>query len=241
MIYKYAAQEDFSHFASGRVIRSYSHLPAFPVRLASEIFQFSIHLLRKNFKEGPYHLYDPCCGGAYMITTLGLMHGEILGEITGSDIDEQAISLATQNLSLLTPGGLAIRKDELGNLYGKYGKFSHKEALGSISYFEERLSRNIRINAFRADAFQAKQLKRNLTGKNVDLIMADIPYARQTFWHSSEINQSEQLLEALMSVIQKHSLVALISPKKEKIEHPAYQILKQWIVGKRRVRIFQLK
>ena len=103
MKYKYViAQQDYSDFSSGRVFYSLSGHPAFPVRLASEVFQRCV-VSRKTIYENetPCTLYDPCCGVAYNLSVLAHLHREYIQELIGSDIDKKAIALAKRNLQLV--------------------------------------------------------------------------------------------------------------------------------------------
>src|SRR5512134_3306336 len=103
MQYKYEkTQIDYSDLASGRVFHSLPGHPAFPVRLASEIFQRCI-----AHREAIYQvssrcvLYDPCCGAAYHISVLAYLHRETIQEVIASDIEEKAVALAKRNLDLV--------------------------------------------------------------------------------------------------------------------------------------------
>lgn len=241
MNYRFASKADYSDYSSGRVIRSYVQLPAFPVRLASEIFQTCIELLKKEGLNGPFTLYDPCCGGGYLLTTLGFLHLESLAEIIGSDIETEAVALTEKNLSLLTQKGLSNREKELETLYEKYQKESHKEALGSVAYLKSKIIKEIPQTTFVADAFSTQDLVPVLNNKQPDIVMADIPYSRQTAWKSapSDISDSFDLLAALLPVVENDTLIALISPKSQKLNHAGFTVVKQMVVGKRRIRIFR--
>jgi 23S rRNA (guanine2535-N1)-methyltransferase len=102
MQYKYIKEQvDYSDFASGRVFYSLSGHPAFPVRLASEIFQPCVVSRKKIYNDSrPCTLYDPCCGAAYHLSVLAYLYREHIREVIGSDIDEKAVALASQNLGL---------------------------------------------------------------------------------------------------------------------------------------------
>ena len=64
MSYRFTSDHHYEDLASGRVLYNQHGTTAFPVRLASEIFlRAKQHLTRKG-NAGPYHLYDPCGGGA---------------------------------------------------------------------------------------------------------------------------------------------------------------------------------
>ena len=100
MQYKYVKEQlDYSDFASGRVFYSMLGHPAFPVRLASEIFQRCVASRKTIYNNStPCTLYDPCCGAAYHLSVLAYLHREHIREVIGSDIDEKAVTLANQNL-----------------------------------------------------------------------------------------------------------------------------------------------
>src|SRR5512143_549990 len=99
MQYQYATEKvAYSDFTSGRVFYSLPGYPAFPVRLASEIFQRCLaHRAAVYGVSTPCALYDPCCGGAYLLSVLAYLHGEHLREVMASDIDENAVALAKRN------------------------------------------------------------------------------------------------------------------------------------------------
>src|SRR5215216_7133062 len=118
MQYKYEKEnQDYSDLASGRVFYSISGHPAFPVRLASEIFQRCLADRETIYKNStPCTLYDPCCGTAYHLSVLGYLHGRNIREIIGSDIDEKAVDLAKRNLGLLSVAGLDGRIAEITSM-----------------------------------------------------------------------------------------------------------------------------
>src|SRR5689334_14242480 len=142
MQYKFETeQQDYSDLASGRVFYSLPGHPAFPVRLASEIFQRCLAQREKLYQESlPCTLYDPCCGTAYHLSVLGVLHRERLDQVIASDIDETAVALARRNLGLLHAEGMDVRIRELSQMYEQYGKESHREALQSAQKLKSQLS-----------------------------------------------------------------------------------------------------
>ncbi|WP_052703091.1 hypothetical protein [Paenibacillus beijingensis] len=132
--------QNYEDFASGRVLYNAYGTTSFPVRLASEIIQRCFRLLEIKGNKGPYSLYDPCCGGAYMLTVIGLMHGHRINNIYASDVDREVLQVAERNLSLLTPSGLAQRKEQLTQLAALFQKKSHEEALASLERLYEHLN-----------------------------------------------------------------------------------------------------
>ena len=67
-------------------------------------------LLSAKGVQSPYTIYDPFCGVAYALTVLGFFHGADIKAIFASDIDENVLSLARKNLSLLSKDGLHYLK-----------------------------------------------------------------------------------------------------------------------------------
>ena len=102
---------DYSDFAGGRVIYSLPGAPAFPARLASEIF---LRGQKLTAKSSPLRLFDPCCGGAYHLAAIGFLHGAAVEHILAADIDRRALDLAEKNLGLLTGAGLLVPQADAG-------------------------------------------------------------------------------------------------------------------------------
>src|SRR5512145_1475703 len=122
MQYKYVKEQlDYSDFSSGRVFYSLPGHPAFPVRLASEIFQRCLAYRKTIYGiSAPCTLYDPCCGAAYHLSVLGYLHGEHIQEVIASDIDERSVRLAKRNLALLSMEGLDQRINEISEMFERY-------------------------------------------------------------------------------------------------------------------------
>jgi tRNA G10 N-methylase Trm11 len=240
MQYKYTKERpDYSDLASGRVLYSLPGHPAFPVRLASEIFQRCM-ALRED--AAPCVLYDPCCGAAYHLSVLGYLHGEHIQEIIASDVDEKAVSLAKQNLGLLTPAGLDRRIDQISDLLRQYGKESHAEALGSAKKLKSLLpSAQLKTETFQASALDDKAMFENIKPNSVDIVLTDVPYGQGSSWERAEgsLNPLWAMLEALRGVLSPSSVVAIISDKGQKAAHERYQRVEHFQVGKRRVTILK--
>src|ERR1041384_7122595 len=141
MPYQYeTTSPDYSDLASGRVFYSLPGHPAFPIRLASEIFQRCLARRAIIYENTtPCTLYDPCCGAAYHLSVLAYLHRSHIQEISASDIDEKAVTLANRNLGLLNVEGLDRRIDEITSMLEQYHKESHKEALASAHNLKNRI------------------------------------------------------------------------------------------------------
>lgn len=250
MQYKYAKEQlDYSDFTSGRVFYSLPGHPAFPIRLASEIFQRCVARRETIYKDStPCTLYDPCCGAAYHLSILAYLHGEHIREVIGSDIDEKATAVARRNLGLLNVAGLDKRISEISKMLEQYGKDSHKDALKSAYTLKEKLSTLIEKHPLEARAFQAsaadgKKILKNIRPKSVDLVFTDVPYGQHSHWRDSDFNEVSNplgsMLDALLGILSPSSLVAIASDKQQKVLHESYQRIEQFQIGKRRIVILK--
>lgn len=244
MEYKYEKEQlDYSDLASGRVFYSLPGHPAFPVRLASEIFQRCMASRARIYGEaGPCTLYDPFCGAAYHLSVLGYLHGEHIREIIASDIDEKAVALAERNLGLLDVAGLDRRIGEITAMLEQYNKGSHKEALASaytlknkIAILDQQYSLATRV--FQASATDRRTILENISPASVDIVFSDVPYGQHSQWQGSNelTNPLESTLEALFDILSPASIVAIASDKQQKTSHEQYQRVEQFHTGKRRV------
>lgn len=248
MPYKFAQERaDYSALASGRVFYSQPGYPAFPIRLASEIFQRCLALRQADHLTTPCILYDPCCGAAYHLSVLAYLHWQSIQEVIGSDINETAVEFAKQNLGLLSRDGINKRINEIAELHQRYGKESHQAALDSARTLRDRIATLERkhplvTKTFQADATNVKALCENLKGTPVDIVLADVPYDQHSHWQTSGPETSEPLalmLTALLNILSPASLVAIISDKGQKVLQTGYQRLDHFQVGKRRIMILK--
>jgi hypothetical protein len=237
MPYRFAVErQDYSDYASGRVLHHLPGAPAFPVRLAQEVFLRGLDLLKA---DGPVTLYDPCCGAASHLTALGWLHAARIAEIFASDPDEAALSAARRNLSLLTAEGLDRRIAEIRGMHERFGKDSHADALISAERLRERLA-PVRSTVFRADALLAGEVRAGLGGKQPGLVLADVPYGWKSSWSGAGQAGAQEdplgaLLEALTGVLAAGAVVAIASDKSQKARHPAYDKAGKMRAGKRLV------
>jgi len=242
MPYAFATENiDYSDYAGGRVIYSSPGAAAFPVRLASEIFQRA----QRHLPARRLALYDPTCGGAYHLAALGFLHGNAIETLLASDADENILSLAGRNLGLLSAEGLAQREEEIAALYRDYGKQSHAEALRSAAVLHERLKRfpAIRTRLFQANALDTGALHQHLSGETIDLVISDVPYGHLTGWilpgGSAEPNPLWHMLNALRPVLGAQSVVCIAADKSQKTAHEGFRRLERFQIGKRQVVILR--
>jgi hypothetical protein len=250
MPYRYAIKrQDYRDYASGRVFYGQAGQPAFPIRLASEVVQRCFALHRAQGKPGPYVLYDPLCGGAYLLTTLAYQHWADIAQIVGSDVDAQALPLAERNLGLLTVAGIDRRMAELARMLEAYGKASHQAALESAQRLRGRLmtslaSHSIQTRTFEGDAMDRRALERGLAGTPVDIVLTDVPYGRGSAWQTSPGASTVapplwQMLEALSAVVSIGTVVAIVADKRQRIAHEGYRRIERFRLGKRQIALLQ--
>ncbi|BCN30753.1 hypothetical protein [Anaeromicropila herbilytica] len=234
MEYKFTPNDNYEDFASGRVLYHVGGAPTFPVRLTLEIYE---RCLQYSNKKTDISLYDCCCGGAYMLTILGLLKGNTISRLYGSDIDSGSIKLAKDNLSLLTTTGIQKRRDELTTLYDTYKKDSHSQALQSIDRIEKLLSKEINTSIFHQNILELSDLP-----FIPDIIITDVPYGNLVEWGdgNSDINQ---MMDAISKVCSPETIICVCMDKKQKIQTDTdiYQRLEKQSIGKRKFEIYKLK
>lgn len=233
MPYRFATQrQDYSDYASGRVFYNLPGHPAFPIRLANEIFLRCMKIRKTSGCTAPARLYDACCGGAYHLAVLAYFHWENIADITASDIDPDSLSVAARNLSLLTLEGLDRRIQEVSELQSLYGKASHSEALASASVLKGRLAENlsghsIPTNLFQADALEKGPISDAFGEEKADLVITDVPYGLKSSWQLSN-SASEQdapitrMLDTLTQILSSHAVVAVATTRQDRAAHPGF-------------------
>jgi hypothetical protein len=189
----------------------------------------------------------PTLRAAYLLTTLAFLHRQSIHEVIGSDINLQAVERARRNLDLLTLAGLDRRISQLKNLYGLYGKGSHRAALESAGRLRSQLAElpeveRIETNVFQADATNRQALSTGLSGSQVNIVLADVPYGLHSGWQGGPVESSDPVaavLGSLPNVVAPTSLVALVANKQQKISHDEYERLERFQIGMRQVAILR--
>ncbi len=251
MPYQFAIQNrDYSDYASGHVFYGTPGHPAFPVRLISEIFQRCWAIRQAMGLTTPVVLYDPCCGSAYHLSTLAYLHWHEIDTLIGSDIDANILSVAERNLSLLTQSGIERRVGEIEAMQMQYGKTSHDAAAQSAQQLGNQLQKHLADHPvhtllFTADATNDEALRLAVRDRKIDLVIADVPYGRQSNWQSThkEVHPNEsllwQMLESLSTIVTNNTVVAIITDKAQKCEHGQYERVSRFQIGKRRITLLR--
>jgi tRNA G10 N-methylase Trm11 len=236
MVYKFFQKSNYEDFSSGRVILHKSKNPGFPVRLTGEIFCQCLEYINKI---NDLCIYDPCCGSAYLLTILGFLFNEKIGTIYGSDIEKESVDFAQNNLSLLSTNGLEKRKNDLFDLVKKYNKQSHINALKSLNNISKYIKHEIKI-----DTFTANILNRNSLGNKIfcaDIIITDVPYGNLVAWSDKTNDPINILLNTVIPIINKNSVIVIIHNKNQKINNSQYDRINKFKVGHRIIEIIKSK
>ncbi len=229
--------KNYEDFASGRVLYNQSGATSFPVRLGSEIYlRCKKHLQDKGVKT-PFSVYDPCCGGAYLLTILAFLHEKDFSRIMVSDIDEDMLKLAKSNLSLLTLEGLEQRINQIKGYIEEFHKESHKAALESGNRLKNMIGRRrkqIDVRCFRADALTIDDID-----EKVDLVITDVPYGNIVQWSNGNDDNLGKFLHNLLVVLKPTSVVAIVADKRQVAQDEEYTRLEKFKVGIRQITILE--
>ncbi len=228
MEYLYCPNDNFEDYSSGRVLYSGKGIPNFPVRLLNEIYGRAKSYLEK--KENLI-IYDPCCGGGYALTVLGMFDNVNIDRIYASDVDGSMVEYAKRNLGLLSHSGLAKRRQEIKRLYEMYGKQSHLDALRSCDSLYDNVKREITVEVFRADCTKA------LPNIGPDIIITDVPYGNLTDW--TEETGLSAMLERLWEISHANTILAVCMDKSQKVGGSRWTRMERHSLGKRRLEILQ--
>jgi 16S rRNA G966 N2-methylase RsmD len=165
-------------------------------------------------------------------------------------MDDDALSVATRNLSLLSAAGLDRRMAEIVSLHQQFGKASHAATLQHALALKQRLSEfskdhQIEATVFQADATDCYGIEAQLAEMKVDVVFTDIPYGQQSTWHSDTLALAQaadpvyQMLESLLHILAPTAIVAVAAAKKDKIMHARYKRLEKISAGRRQIVILQ--
>lgn len=238
MKYKFETEvKNYEDYASGRVLYNVPGATAFPVRLASEMIQRCFHRLAAKGLQAPYRIYDPCCGGAYMLTTVAFLFGERLDRIYASDIDHNMVEAAGNNLSLLTEEGLRKRERQIRQLHEEHQKNSHLEALDSLQKLQNRGDFFVPadIEVFQHDITSAPPSSLSL----VDIVMTDLPYGSLTQWKSICENPAEAFFNHIEPLLHANSVIAVAADKSQRLAHDNFKRVEYFKIGKRHAGLFE--
>lgn len=240
MQYKYTIDQNWEDYSAGRILHNFPGHPAFPVRLASELFQQAYAQWQAVGGDGRCNVFDPCCGGAYHLAVLGLLHSDRIARISAGDIDSKALELAGLNLRLLNDAGFQQRMDEINVMLKAYGKTSHQDAMESACRIQTVRLHEVPFSLFHVDALSGSSYAA-LDTTFVDIVFSDVPYGLRSAWSGdcdTEI-PLEQFLENLLPLLKPESVVIIAADKTQKIRHSAFRRIEKFSIGKRQAALLQ--
>jgi 23S rRNA G2445 N2-methylase RlmL len=230
--YKFCENDNFEDYSSGRVLYGNRGIPNFPVRLINEIFRRCIYYCEN---KSDLTVYDPCCGGGYSLTVLGLCNNEVIADILGSDIDKRMIEYAKKNTDLLSQAGLKKRIDEIEGMLQLYSKASHSEALESAKRIKDVIKHEINIDIFEADC----TIPLNID-KKIDIIITDVPYGNLVDWKGEHESGIYVMMKQLSKIANPSTVLAISMDKHEKVNNNEWKRCEKNIIGKRKFEIYKL-
>ncbi len=242
MSYRYALlDEDHSDLSPGAVLHSAPGFPAFPVRLASEMFLRA----RAIQSSGPASVWDPCCGSGYLLTVLSFLHRAGLRSVFGSDVDVAALAVAERNLALVSEGGLAARSEELLHRAALFDKPSYAAASAAA----QRLCRALEAAGGSlphatavADVFDPGRLHTALDGRRPDLVITDVPYGERTAWAGPLCGTGiAGMLRSLATVLDGDAVIAIATRGRKAPASGRARPLSWFRVGTRVVALFRAR
>lgn len=233
MEYRYSPDENFEDLSAGRVLLQKAGSTNFPVRLSREIFG---RCLSYAGRSGQISVYDPCCGSGYLLTVLGFLYPGVISGLTGSDIDENAVRYAADNLGLLSAEGIRKRKEHLEGLYRLHRKQEYAGAIESAERLAAAAEKtDIAVRTFTADATKYDYAH---AGIKADIVITDVPYGSRASWQGENPHIND-LLANLVPCLGAGSVLAVISDKAQKISCPQYTRLEKQVIGKRKFEILK--
>ncbi len=238
MAYRHAASVPGEDLAAGRVLYNCPGAAAFPARLASEIYQRCRVQLHGRGQSGRFQIWDPCCGGGHLLTVIGFLHGHELRRVVGSDRSPQACEFAEKNLALLRPEGLMERLRHIEDLWERYQKQAHKEALQSA---QRLLQYPVMQNqALDAACFCADAMDQVWPAKwpPPDMIITDLPYGNLVDWQGFPSDMTDHLPDALARSLSPEGVIAVVSKKQARPRSQLLERLVHFTIGRRRVSLF---
>ncbi len=185
-------------------------------------------------------IYDPCCGGGYLLTVLGFLNHERIKTIMASDISNDTIQLANENLLLLDKNGLEKRIWKINDLLSLHNKNSHIEALNSATNLLDILANStheMERKVFKMDILSNIPLDN--PDFKADIIFTDVPYGNLVEWQYGN-KDNINLLDQLLPVTKEKTVVAICSDKSQKFQSDNFQRIEKQVIGKRLFQIFRL-
>lgn len=233
MNYRFCEDQDFSDYACGRVLRGGAGMPNFPARLALELYgRGASHLPA----DAEIVLWDPCCGSGYLLTVAALRGQPVPRCVLASDIQEGAVSLARENLALISAEGRAARQEALRAHLQEFGRESYALALESLDRIGAQcVGRQVETEVRVHDVLAGGQP----FDRRPNLVVTDVPYGCLVSWQGERAELGQYLLQALAPALDAGAVAVVCMDKKQRVCSDGYVRLEKEQIGKRRFEIYQ--
>ena len=211
------------------VLASAPGRPSLPVRLTLELFgRCREHL----GVAGPAVVWDPCCGTGQLLATLGLLRGDAVAGLVGTDADPEPLALAARNLALLDAGGPDARAAELDALATRHGKPAYARAADAA----RRMTSAERVVPYvlaTADAFDPDATTPVVAPHAPRIVMADMPYGHRTTWADASGSSGSGMVAALAGVLEPDAVIAVVARARRVPLSPGTPVLERVRAGHR--------
>ena len=228
MQYRYAEREDYSFLASGNVLKHFTGMPCFPVRLSLELFGRA----REYTRLERLRVYDPCCGSGFSLSAMGLARQRQIAALYASDVDPVCIEAARCNADLLSREGLALARARLADRGASEERLAQYDA--AVSKILPLLGETPPpVNVFRHDILSSPPA----LPEPADFVFADLPYGIMTEWKSGdgEADPTERFFQNIAPVLTPRGVLAVAGRKDLRPPSGRFRRLERISAGKRLV------
>ncbi|MCR4905584.1 MAG: hypothetical protein K6A33_05835 [Clostridiales bacterium] len=227
MQYRFAGRDDYSYLASGNVLKHFTGMPCFPVRLTLELFGRAKEAVGRD----RLRVYDPCAGSGYSLSAMGLANQRDIEAIYASDVDPACVEAARCNTSLFTREGLADARKRLAE------RGASAERLAQYDEAVEKILPSLadtppRVTVFRHDILlSAPDLP-----EKIDFLFADLPYGIMTEWQTDGASDpTERFFANVVPLLAPGGVLAVAGRKDLRPPAGSFQKLDRISAGHRLV------
>ena len=234
MQYRFSLDRDFSDYACGGALKGRAGMPNFPARLALELYGRGASHLQP---EAGIALCDPLCGSGCLLTVVALLAPRCPAFVLGADLNQEALTLAEENLALLTQEGRARRARELEARLASFGRDSYRRALESLDRIAAQAAgREVRTRVARHDVFSPNPPDFPV---RPNLILTDVPYGGLVAWQGEREGKEASLLGCLARMAAPGAVFVVCMDKRQRLCADGFIRLEKEQVGKRRFEIYR--
>ncbi|MBQ2546826.1 MAG: hypothetical protein II836_00955 [Clostridia bacterium] len=206
MQYRFAGRGDYSYLASGNVLKHFTGMPCFPVRLTLELFGRAKEAVGRD----RLRVYDPCAGSGFSLSAMGIAMQREIEAIYASDVDPACVEAARCNTSLLSREGLAAARERLADRGASAERLAqYDEAAAKI--LPLLAGEPPRVTVFRHDILASTPS----LPEPVDFLFADLPYGIMTEWQTDAAasDPAERFFENIVPLLAPGGVAAVAGRK----------------------------